>query len=60
MSSDTEYLLRRLQHERRAASLAADRRVRERHLEFVAGYELRLRELGWTERRANVRLVAAA
>jgi hypothetical protein len=60
MSSDTEYLLRRLQNERRAARLATDLRVRERHLEFAAAYELRLRELGWTERRQSSNLVDAA
>jgi hypothetical protein len=60
MPSDTEHFLRRLQQERRAAEVATHPRVRERHVELAAAYELRLRELGCRERRAMLNLVDAA
>lgn len=60
MSSDTEYFLRRLQAERRAAAESSDRRVRDVHLQLAATYEVRLRELGWRERRSTLSLVHAA
>jgi len=60
MSSDTEYFLRRLQAERRAAADSSDRRVRDVHLEFAANYAARLRELGSRERRSTLSLVEAA
>lgn len=45
MESDAVYYSRRAREERRAAFDAAQKKVRDRHLEFAQAYELRTRFL---------------
>jgi hypothetical protein len=54
MSSDTEYLRGRIEHEREAAARAIDKQVRARHLELAAEYVFHLREVEAQECRSAI------